>query len=155
MKLTYKCKSWLIFQIIHNWFIFFTFQICQAQFGKRTSRSFTADNKVKEDDYIKTAGNLIFTKKNIGSWLIFLNCIKTVPKWSVSVKKIKMVKKSQACHSHCDTIRIFVQIFKFSITLFLAGKFKFTVGVDWKSKFNFWTKIEILHQCAIVWKSPK
>ena len=93
MKLTYKCKSWLIFQIIHNWFIFFIFQICQAQFGKRTSRSFTADNKVKEDDYIKTAGNLIFTKKNIGSWLIFLNCIKTVPKWSVSVKKIKMVKK--------------------------------------------------------------
>ena len=45
-------------------------------------------------------------------------------------KKDKDGKKSQACHSHCDKIRIFVQKFKFSITLFLAGKFKFTVGVD-------------------------
>jgi len=31
-------------------------EVCKAQFGKRTSRSFTADHKVKDEDFIKTAG---------------------------------------------------------------------------------------------------
>ena len=32
-------------------------QICQAQFGKRTSRQFETKHQVEEEEYIKTAGN--------------------------------------------------------------------------------------------------
>ena len=34
------------------------------------------------------------------------------------------------CVAHCGKIPIFVQEIKFSIIPFLAGKFKFNVGVD-------------------------
>ena len=51
---------------------------------------------------------------------------------------------------HCGKIPIIVQKSKFSKIPFLAGKFKFKCWSRFLSKLNFWTKIEILYQCALL-----
>ena len=48
------------------------------------------------------------------------------------------------CVAHCGKIPIFVQ----KNQSFLAGKFKFNVGVDFIKIEFFEQKVEILHQCA-------
>ena len=64
-------------------------QICQAQFGKRTSRQFETKHQVEEEEYIKTAGNKFIFSSQLES----NNFSSNSPKMERERKKDKNGKK--------------------------------------------------------------